>query len=62
MKTKMVRMLVQVPENLKHRLDALRTRGYTASGFVRHLLEREFAKSTGGATTAGKTRQKGGGH
>jgi hypothetical protein len=58
---RMVRLLIQLPAALKTKLDALRTRGYTASGFVRHLLEREFeAQSTGGPQTAGKGRQKGG--
>ena len=55
---KMKRLLIQIPEPLKTKLDALRTRGYTASGFVRHLLEREF-ESTGSPQTAGKGRQKG---
>ena len=39
---KMVRMLIQVPESLKFKLDALRSQGYTASGYIRSLLEREF--------------------
>jgi len=39
---KMVRMLVQVPEPLKAKLDALRRQGYTASGYIRSLLEREL--------------------
>lgn len=38
----MVRLLIQLPAPLKAKLDALRTRGYTASGFIRHLLEREL--------------------
>lgn len=41
---KMVRMLIQVPESVKARLDALRAKGYTASGYVRSLLERELGK------------------
>ncbi len=32
---KMVRMLIQVPESLKAKLDALRDQGTTASGFIR---------------------------
>ena len=56
---RMVRLLIQLPQPLKRKLDALRTRGYTASGFVRHLLEREF-ESTEDPQTAGKGRQKGG--
>ena len=39
---KTVRMLVTMPESLKAKLDALRSQGYTASGFIRALLEREF--------------------
>ncbi len=42
---KMVRMLIQVPESLKAKLDALRTQGTTASGFIRWLLERHFKKA-----------------
>ena len=38
----MVRMLIQVPEPLKAKLDALRRQGYTASGYIRSLLEREL--------------------
>lgn len=36
------RLLIQLPVALKQRLDALRSQGYTASGFTRSLLEREF--------------------
>jgi predicted DNA-binding protein len=39
---KMVRLLIQVPEPVKARLDALRQEGTTASGFIRHLLEQHF--------------------
>lgn len=39
---KMVKMLIQVPQPIKDKLDALREKGYTASGFIRSLLEREF--------------------
>lgn len=39
---KMVKMLIQVPTPLKAKLDALRMQGYTASGFIRSLLEREL--------------------
>ena len=35
---KMVRMLIQVPESLKAKLNALRDHGTTASGFIRWLL------------------------
>jgi hypothetical protein len=39
---KMERLLIQVPVPLKAKLDALRGQGYTASGYVRALLEREL--------------------
>ncbi len=42
MEMKMVRLLIQVPESIKARLDALRQEGTTASGLIRHLLERHF--------------------
>ncbi len=42
---KMVRMLIQVPESLKAKLDALRDQGTTASGFIRWLLERHFKQT-----------------
>ncbi|HMS85517.1 MAG TPA: hypothetical protein PKD12_17885 [Nitrospira sp.] len=42
---KMVRLLIQVPPSLKSKLDALRSKGTTASGFIRGLLERELQAS-----------------
>ncbi len=39
---KMVKLLVQVPQPIKAKLDALRSQGYTASGYIRSLLEREL--------------------
>jgi len=39
---KMERLLIQLPAPLKAKLDALRSQGYTASGFIRSLLEREL--------------------
>ncbi len=39
---KMERVLIQLPTELKAKLDALRSQGYTASGFIRALLEREL--------------------
>lgn len=39
---KMVRLLIQLPVPLKSKLNALRAKGTTASGFIRSLLEREF--------------------
>ena len=45
----MERLLIQLPAPLKAKLDALRMQGYTASGYVRSLLERELnqAQATG---------------
>ena len=42
---KMVRLLIQVSEPIKARLDALRREGTTASGFIRHLLEEHFKQT-----------------
>lgn len=42
----MVRVLIQIPRSLKTRLDGLRVQGTTASGFIRHLLEREFKQTS----------------
>jgi hypothetical protein len=39
---KMKRMLIMIPEPIKIRLDALKSEGYTASGYIRSLLEREL--------------------
>jgi metal-responsive CopG/Arc/MetJ family transcriptional regulator len=38
----MARVIIQVPKPLKAKLDALRAKGYTASGFIRAVLEREL--------------------
>ena len=39
---RMVKLLVHLPALLKTKLDGLRARGTTASGFIRYLLEREL--------------------
>jgi len=39
---KMKRILVALPEPLKRKLDALRAQGYTASGYIRAVLEKEL--------------------
>lgn len=39
---KMVKVLIQIPVPLKAKLDAERTRGTTAAGLIRHLLEQYF--------------------
>ncbi|MCH8040873.1 MAG: hypothetical protein IH977_11110 [Nitrospinae bacterium] len=40
----MERLMIQIPTPLKRKLDALRSQGYTASGFIRALLERELGE------------------
>ena len=40
----LVRIVIQLPINLKAQLDNLKQQGYTTSGFIRAVLEREFAK------------------
>ena len=42
---KMTRMMIQLPGNLKAKLDALRKKGTTSSGFIRSLVEREFHRA-----------------
>ncbi len=37
-----VRILITLPESLKRKLDALRAQGYTASGYIRAVLEKEL--------------------
>ena len=41
---KLVRIVIQLPMELKTRLDGLKQQGYTTSGFIRAMLERELAK------------------
>lgn len=43
---KMERMLIQLPKRLKSKLDAERTRGTSAAGLIRHLLEQYFKGKT----------------
>lgn len=38
----MTRLNIQISVQLKQQLDAKRSEGYTASGYIRSLLEREF--------------------
>jgi metal-responsive CopG/Arc/MetJ family transcriptional regulator len=40
----LVRIVIQLPINLKTQLDNLKQEGYTTSGIIRAMLEREFAK------------------
>jgi metal-responsive CopG/Arc/MetJ family transcriptional regulator len=39
---KMERVMIQVPQSIKAKLDTLRAGGTSVSGFIRSLLEREF--------------------
>jgi hypothetical protein len=41
---KLVRIVIQLPVDLKTQLDSLKLQGYTTSGFIRAMLERELAK------------------
>ena len=45
----MPRIVISLPKSLKAKLDDLRAKGYTASGYIRSLLERELnqAPATG---------------
>jgi len=43
----MVKMLIHLPAPLKAKLDALRNQGYTASGYIRALLERNLNHKEG---------------
>jgi hypothetical protein len=39
---KMVRVLIQLPQPLKAKLDEEKKRGTSAAGLIRHLLEQHF--------------------
>jgi hypothetical protein len=39
---KMTRMMIQLPGNLRAKLDVERKRGTSAAGLIRHLLEQHF--------------------
>ncbi len=39
---KMERIVIQLPTALKRKLEALRSQGYTASGYIRAVLEKEL--------------------
>jgi hypothetical protein len=39
---KMQRLNIQLPKDLKRKLDTERTRGTSAAGLIRHLLEQHF--------------------
>jgi len=54
---KMERIMIQLPPALKEKLESLRTQGYTTSGYIRALLERELGPSN--LMNSGRTNQKG---
>ncbi len=39
---RMERVVIQLPPALKRKLDALRSQGYTAAGYIRAVLEKEL--------------------
>ncbi|GJL57822.1 MAG: hypothetical protein NPIRA03_06790 [Nitrospirales bacterium] len=39
------KLLIYLPAWMKAKLDALKAQGYTASGFIRALLEKEFSQT-----------------
>ena len=45
---RMERVIIQLPPVLKRKLDALRSQGYTAAGYIRSLLERELNQTQAG--------------
>jgi len=42
----MTTILIHLPMEMKAKLDALKAQGYTASGFIRAVLERELNQPT----------------
>ena len=42
----MTKLLIHVPVSMKKKLDALKTQGYTVSGYIRALLEQAFSQPT----------------
>ena len=38
----MTTVLIHLPVEMKRQLDALRSKGFTISGYIRHLLEKEL--------------------
>lgn len=41
---KQTKILIQLPVTLKAQLDALRTKGFTISGYIRSLVEQDLQK------------------
>ncbi|MGV7229327.1 MAG: hypothetical protein ACQ9IQ_11765 [Nitrospirales bacterium] len=44
----MTKLMIHIPVAMKKQLDGLRSQGYTASGYIRALLERELCKPNKG--------------
>jgi len=42
----MTKVLIHLPMTMKRQLDALRSQGFTISGFIRAVLERELNQPT----------------
>jgi hypothetical protein len=49
------KVLIHLPVSLKKKLDAMKAQGYTASGLIRSLLEREL----GSTKTDSRSTKKG---
>ena len=45
---KMERVIIQLPAALKRKLDTLRAQGYTATGYVRNVLEQHVSQGPTG--------------
>jgi len=41
----MTTLLIHLPVTMKRKLDALKSQGYTASGYIRALLEKDLNSS-----------------
>lgn len=42
----MTKVLIHLPVSMKGKLDAMKAQGYSVSGFVRAMLEKDFSKPT----------------
>jgi hypothetical protein len=51
---KLVKVMIHVPQSLKIRLDQKRHEGYTISGYVRTVLEKELNQPTAKGSQKGK--------
>jgi len=48
------KLLLNLPEDLKAKLDAKKAEGYTASGLIRSLLERELNQPAAKSSPKGR--------